>query len=312
MPNPLGIYGAVLPVFLVIGLGAVLRAIGILPREMDRGVLKLVVNVLIPCLILDKMAGNPLVGQLPVLGIAAGVGYGAVAGAIFVSLLVGKWTGMKTGAGLRSFALGNGVQNYGYIAIPIIVALFPESPALGVLFVHSLGVELAIWTVGIMVLTGNRRFSFRTMLSGPVVAIFTGLLLAWTNLDTKVPGPLAGTVEMLGFCAIPMALILVGVTIADMAAGTQWSLRVLLGGGVLRLVVLPWLYIIPAYLIRDSYAAIATVFVVQAAMPSGNFPIVLARHYGGQPDVPIQLVVATTVGSLISMPLWLGLGVSFL
>lgn len=312
MTETLSIYAAVIPVFMVIAVGFVLRRFRFLPEEIDRGLLTLVVHVLVPCLIIDKMAGNPLVGKLPVLAIAAGVGFVAVASAIFISYLAGRHVGMKQGAGLRSFALGTGVQNYGYLAIPVVIAIFPDSPALGVLFVHSLGVEIAIWTVGMMVLTGSRRFAPRTMLSGPVVAVLLGLIFSWTGIDQRMNGPVSVAIEMLGQCAVPMALLLVGVTVADMMKHTEWSAQVLALGAALRLMVLPLLYIAAAYFVVGSYPAIAVVFIVQAAMPSGNFPIVLARHYGGKPEVPIQLVVATTLGSVISMPLWLALGKSFL
>ncbi len=312
MTETLSIYGAVIPVFAVIAVGFVLRRFRFLSEEIDRGLLTLVVHVLVPCLIIDKMAGNPLVGKLPVLGIAAGVGFVSVAGAILISYIAGRGVGMKQGAGLRSFALGTGVQNYGYLAIPVVIALFPDSPALGVLFVHSLGVEMAIWTVGIMVLTGSRRFAPRTMFSGPVVAVLLGLIFSWTGFDERMNGPASVAIGMLGQCAVPIALLLVGVTVADMVKQTEWSVRVLALGSVLRLMVLPLLYMGAAYLVAGPYPAIAVVFIVQAAMPSGNFPIVLARHYGGKPDVPIQLVVATTLGSVVSMPLWLALGKSFL
>lgn len=312
MTETLSIYSAVIPVFLVIAVGFVLRRFRFLSEEIDRGLLTLVVHVLIPCLIIDKMAGNPLVGKLSVLGIAAGVGFVAVAGAILISYAAGRRVGMKKGAGLRSFALGTGVQNYGFLAIPVVVALFPDSPALGVLFVHSLGVEVAIWTVGIMVLTGSRRFAPRTMFSGPVVAVLLGLLFSWTGFDQQMNGPASEAIGMLGQCAVPMALLLVGMTVADMMRHTEWSVQVLATGAALRLMVLPLLYMAAAYFVAGSYPAIAVVFIVQAAMPSGNFPIVLARHYGGKPEVPIQLVVATTLGSVISMPLWLALGKSFL
>lgn len=312
MTETLSIYAAVIPVFMVIAVGFVLRRFRFLPEEIDRGLLTLVVHVLVPCLIIDKMAGNPLVGKLPVLAIAAGVGFVAVASAILISYIAGRRVGMKQGAGLRSFALGTGVQNYGYLAIPVVIAIFPDSPALGVLFVHSLGVEIAIWTVGMMVLTGSRRFAPRTMLSGPVVAVLLGLIFSWTGIDQRMNGPVSVAIEMLGQCAVPMALLLVGVTVADMMKHTEWSAQVLALGAALRLMVLPLLYIAAAYFVVGSYPAIAVVFIVQAAMPSGNFPIVLARHYGGKPEVPIQLVVATTLGSVISMPLWLALGKSFL
>jgi hypothetical protein len=44
------------------------------------------------------------------------------------------------------------------------------------------------------------------------------------------------------------------------------------------------------------------VLVVQAAMPAGMSSILLARMYGGRPAVAVQIVIATTVLSLLTLP----------
>ena len=41
---------------------------------------------------------------------------------------------------------------------------------------------------------------------------------------------------------------------------------------------------------------------VQAAMPAGMTAILLARMYGGRPAVAVQVVIATTVLSLLTLP----------
>jgi predicted permease len=53
------------------------------------------------------------------------------------------------------------------------------------------------------------------------------------------------------------------------------------------------------------------VIVIEAAMPAGILPIVIARHYGGQPLTAVQVVVATTVVGLLVIPLWLRVGLAW-
>jgi len=43
-------------------------------------------------------------------------------------------------------------------------------------------------------------------------------------------------------------------------------------------------------------------------MPCAVFPIVLARHYDGSPEVALKVVLSTTIVSLVSIPLWLSFG----
>jgi predicted permease len=53
------------------------------------------------------------------------------------------------------------------------------------------------------------------------------------------------------------------------------------------------------------------VLVVQAAMPSGMMPLVLARHYGGRPLVAAQIIVGTTLLGVLVIPWWLSWGMAW-
>ena len=59
----------------------------------------------------------------------------------------------------RTFVFSVGIHNYGYLAIPLVSLLFggagSDNPTLGVLFIHNVGVEMAFWTLGVMVISGG-------------------------------------------------------------------------------------------------------------------------------------------------------------
>ncbi|MDC0285445.1 hypothetical protein OAK60_02415, partial [Akkermansiaceae bacterium] len=63
---------AILPVYLLVGVGLFLRGAKVVTPEMEKGMLKMVIHCLYPCLILDKTLGNELVRHFDVL--AWGVG----------------------------------------------------------------------------------------------------------------------------------------------------------------------------------------------------------------------------------------------
>jgi len=54
------------------------------------------------------------------------------------------------------------------------------------------------------------------------------------------------------------------------------------------------------------------VVVIQAAMPSAIFPIVLARHYAGSPATAMVVALSTSAVSLVTIPLWIPAGLKFL
>ena len=66
------------------------------------------------------------------------------------------------------------------------------------------------------------------------------------------------------------------------------------------------------FLCAAKFLPIATelrqVLIVQAAMPAGMTPIILARLYGGRPAVAVQIVVLTTALSLVTLPWIISIG----
>jgi malate permease and related proteins len=51
---------------------------------------------------------------------------------------------------------------------------------------------------------------------------------------------------------------------------------------------------------------------VQAAMPAGILPIVIAKHYGGRPITAVQVVLGSTAIGLFTVPLWLRVGLGWI
>lgn len=311
MPSYFTILSATLPVFLVIGIGFFFHRRGWLGEEVEVGVVKLGLNLLFPCLILSLVPGNPALEEISSAVWAIGLGFLLVVVAIGIALLVARIGGVKKGEGLRTFALAAGIQNYGFVALPIVMELFPDNagPA-GLVFVHGIGVEIALWTVGMAVMAG--RFGFRSMINGPFIAVVLALFLNYTGLYQWIPGILATTMEMFGRCAIPMAIFMIGATIgryftkgifhdAFRVASLSILVRLVLAGGL----------ILCAARFLPAPTDLQRLLVVQAAMPAAIFPIVLARLYGGQPQVAIQVVLATSFVGVITAPLVIAWGLAW-
>ncbi|MEN8737989.1 MAG: AEC family transporter [Akkermansiaceae bacterium] len=313
---------AVLPVYLLTGIGFILHRLKVIQPEMEKGLLKLVIHCLYPCLILDKTLGNSLVRQPEVVGWGIGLGLGLVCCGMLVATMMGAFLGLKPGQGKRTFSLAAGVQNYGYMAIPILAALFvvgDHDEVFGVLFVHSLGVEIGIWCIGLMVMTGSFLKSPKQLINGPIVAVVLGIALSWTDawqfFDLK-SGPMVGSIirqamSWLGVCAFPLGILLIGSTMADLVGKKKMSLRIGVAGILVRVVIMPCVILAAAYYL-PIVTSLKQVLVVQASMPAAVTPIIVARHYGGSSGTAVQVVVATSVVALLTMPLWISWGVGFL
>ena len=306
MISPGDVIASVLPVYLLIVAGAVLRWTRIVRKEHDEGIMRAVYTVMLPCYMLDKILGSDILRSSSVVFSAMGLGFGLILAGISVGLLVGKIMGLEKGTGMRTFALAAGTQNFGFTAAPVVEILWSTS-ALAMLFVHNIGVELAMWSVGVMIMSGERGIRWQKLVNGPVVAVVIGLALVSLGWDDAITGAPRKAMSMIGVGAFPLGIVITGCTIMDLVATEKPNLRIVLGASVVRLALAPMLFLSAA-----KFLPIATelkqVIVVQAAMPAAMTPIILARLYGGRPAIAVQIVVITTALSLFSLPWIITLG----
>ncbi len=300
------ILAAVVPVFLVVGVGYLVRWLRVITEDAEKSILRLVVNVLYPCFILSKVPGNESLQDGTLVAVAIAVGFGLTLIAMLIAFLTGMASRIKAKDGLNTFCLAAAVQNYGFIPIPLIIALFPDSSdqTLGVLFVHNLGLEIALWTIGIVVLNGKFAGSMRRLVNGPTIAIGVGLFLNFSGLFAWIPDILREATTQLGSCSIPVGLLLVGSALAGVIEHEKWQLNWKIVGSSLlvRFAIMPVVFLLVASLISFS-PELRKVLVMESAMPAAIFPIVLAKYYGGRPGVAVQVVLATSLLSLVATPL---------
>lgn len=306
----LTVANATLPVYLTMAAGAAARRFKILADNLDVGLMRLAVSLLTPCLIIERILGNPSLMDGKQVLIVALLGFTLVAASIFISYFAAPFVGLKQGEGRRTFGISCGLQNYGYVALPMVEALFPKG-TVGVMFTFTLGVEIALWTIAVGVLTGMSKAPWKLLLNPPVIAIVISLVGNAFGLHAYVPKMIHTVMGNLGSCAIPLCVLLIGASIYDLWGREPINWKVAVASPVLRMAVLPMLFIAAGMWLPLS-VDLKRILVVQAGMPSAVFGIVLARHYGGHAATAVQVVLATTVVSLASTPLMIAFGMKIL
>ena len=310
LPSYGQLLSVVAPVFILIALGAMLRWRRGLTEESEAGLLRLQLNLLYPCLILQAVVGNTALRHPANLLWPPLVGFGTIVLGFVAGYYAGRALGLQVGTGLRTFAFTVGVYNYGFIPIPVMESLYNREHV-GVLLVHNVGCELALWGVGILMLSGlSLREGWHRVLNPVICTLLAAVAI---NLSgCTLPAVVLRAVGALGACAIPLGLLLVGATVTPYFHRPRqlYDARTTPTACLLRLAVLPVAFVLVA-----RYAPLSLelkrVLVVQAAMPSGMMPLVLARHYGGQPLTAAQIIFSTTLLGLLVIPLWLHFGLAW-
>ena len=183
-----------------------------------------------------------------------------------------------------------------------------------VIFLHNVGVEVVLWSIGLIVLTGRWEAGLlKRMFNMPLVAIAVSVPLTLLSLDGYIPAFLRASIHLLGSAAIPMALVVIGMHMGEHLGRniSREAIKVGAAGVLIRLGILPVLMLALANLAPISIE-LKRVVVLQAAMPSAVFPVVLARVYGGDPRTATRVILATSVLSLFTIPLWIMIGMQWL
>lgn len=301
-----------LPVFATIALGALLRRTQWITEAAEDSLFNLVIKIAFPCLIFESVATNQALREPSNILLPPLLGFGLAIVSMVIAWYSARALGLTLGHGLRTFALAVAFTNYGYLPLQLMDAMFgPESRA--VLLVHNVGVEAAIWTAGILLVSGlSPRAGWRKLINAPSVSLVVAVGFNLTGAAHFVPATVMSLVHGLAVCAVPLGLILTGVSIQPhINDPKQWvNPRVTLAACLLRLGVLPCVFLLAAKFLPCSME-LKRVLVVQAAMPSGVSSVLIARLYGGLPLVAVQIILGTTALALFTIPFWIRFGLSF-
>ena len=296
----------VAPVFIVIACGFAMRRFGRLRPEADASLFSVAINFLYPCLIVHTVLGNSALQDFRNVVFAPIAGSLLLLGSMMVAVIVARVLRLRRPQPSATFAFTAAIPNWGYLPIPLVQSLFGERTT-GVLFVHNIGLELTLWSVGVWLLAGEG--SWRRAFNIPFFAILGALVLNLLHAGAWLPGFVLESLRFLGQAALPLSLLLTGVSLADAVAqgGLTKHVGTTVAGCIVKLGILPPLIILAAKWLPCS-VELKQVLVVQAAMPCAMVPVILARYYQGDGGTAVRIVLASTVLGLLTIPLWLRVG----
>ncbi len=301
-------------VFLITALGAFLRKQNRLSDQVDSAFMWLTINILYPALIVNAILKNPALDNLENIFLPPIMGFSSVLIGLGLGAIFYRFAGLKSQKETRSYLLSNAVNNYGFLPITLIMALYSRE-TLGVLFVHNIGVDAAIWSVGIVIISSqiSIRQSLKKMINAPLCTITSCLFITYFDLDQHVPQFVFKTTSLLGQATIPISLLLVGSLMYDSQKAVKITdgIRIVLSSIVIRVVLFPICYLALVWAIPMTME-LKQVMLVEASQPAAMLPIVLAKQYDASPQVAFIVLLSTSLASLITMPFWIHYGTLFL
>lgn len=293
------IFIAILSLFVIIGIGFVLRRYGLLNGDRVHLVSHILVNIALPAITISSMQVPHTAKTMGIVNSMLLVACCYYAAVITLSIAICHFlpTTPKE-KGVFEFMLV--FPNTMFMGIPVALAILgPDSLFYVTLF--NLPMYFLIFTFGVWLLAQGRpgKFDVKVLLSPGLVASFIGLALFL--VDYTIPAPAETVIELVGSATTPLAMLVVGALLATLPLSRlagDWRVHVVT---LLRLIVFPVIaFFVLLPFVSDTILLGVTVLLI--AMPVAANIVLLSEEYNVDSTLASQGVFLSTLLCLVTIP----------
>lgn len=295
---------------IVTAIGYVAAKLGYLDMNVKDKITALLLNITLPCMILAS-AGNldasSLGTQVPLSLLL-----GAVAFFLWVLVAFLFNVVFRVPKQQRSLYYFMSVcSNTSFIGIPVADALYGESAAL-LCSVFIMATSTLMYSVGIALLVGGDNGLFeqksfksqvlvivRAVISPLTVSALLAIALVFSGF--KMPSLIQESMDLVGSITPPVAMMLVGVIIANEKVSNvlrEWRLYPYIL--IRQLLASAGAYVVMSFFIDDP--VLLGIFTVMFAMPIGSMASMFCASYGKDAVLPAKGTILSTIASFVIVP----------
>ena len=285
--------------FALIITGLILKKVGVVGKEAQKGMTNLVIDLILPCNIIysfmikfsSKIAQDFVV--ILVISILIQVFCVILGGVLYNKCSV------KRKKCLRYATI---CSNAGFLGNPIAQGVFGMM-GLTLASIYLIPQRIMMWSSGLAVFSGSsdKMKTLKKVVTHPcILACVLGIILMVTGLP--LPPGLDGAVTAVGNCNTAMSMMVIGMILADIDLKDFWDWTVV-KYTVHRLVVIPAVvYIVCSFLPLNK--TVLGLCVLLPAMPAGGTTSILAEKYQVDSPFATKMVIFSTLLSLPTICLW--------
>lgn len=200
---------------------------------------------------------------------------------------------------------GTAFSNAGFLGIPLVKAIVGESAVFYVAAFVAL-LNILQWTYGVVVMSGSREaISFKKIATNPVIiSLEIGLFLFISQL--AVPSIFTDTIAILGNMTAPVAMITLGVYLAQMKFQELFQEKWAYLSTLLRLIIIPVITLGLLTLLPVQYRDIKLTILIAAAAPVGSNVAIFAQLNGLDYTRAVKSICLSTLFCIVTMPILIG------
>lgn len=285
--------------FILIGLGLLMNKLGIITVQGRQVLSKLLIDLILPCNIISAFMNGTGMTADTAENFAIAILIGAV---IQLAAIWGSKAVFRRFPKEKSSVMSYGLicSNSSFIGLPVTEALYGS---VGVMYgsVFQIPIRFTMWTSGLALFTDiDRKAALKKLAVHPcILAIFIGIALM--VLPIRLPSSVSGVVSGLSGCTMPVSMLVIGAILADADIRSMFSWPVTFFVS-LRLVVFP-LAVYGVLKLLPVEPMLANISVLMTGMPAGSTTSILADQYGRDSLFASQIVFASTLCSVFTLPI---------
>jgi len=285
----------ILPVFLVVGTGALL---GVTIRPDVKAISRTVFYVLTPCVIFSGLIRSRLTGaETQQVALFAALATLLTAGLAWLVATLFGWRGTRR----RALTLPVLSVNAGNFGLSVVLFAYGQEAqaramvyfAASAVIANSLGVALAAGG-------GSWRQMLLNVARVPMIYATIVALVLNAIGTIEIPAVLMKPIELLGGAAVPMLLLVLGLQLVKSAEKLRLHVSTITVATVLRLLVAPLIAIGVAWL-TGVQGITRRACMLEASMPAGVTSTILALEYDLEPEVVTGTVFVSTLCSALTL-----------
>jgi len=299
---------AVLPVFLVIAIGAAARRFRFIGEPFIDTANMLVYYLLLPALLFYKI-GTSNFREAFNAPLVVG-GYAATLATFLLAVFLSRALGISP-AERGSFIQGSVRANLAYLGLPIVLSAAGDIGLRkgGILLGFMVPLINSLAVVALIIPHGDgkgragenaRRIGFQLATNPLILSCFLGIV--WSMLKFPVPGLVDNTLSILSSATLPLSLLCLGGSFSFERARSGFRVAALAAG--LKL-LLPTAIAVALYRWMGLSGQDLRVGVIMMGCPTAVVTYVMASQLNGDTDLAGTIIVLSTAASAFTISGWL-------
>lgn len=282
--------------FLMMFIGYLAARGGIVTPEFRVRLSSFNLNTAAPCIILSSVLQSSSSAREMVGALGVGVVFYLLM-IVFAALLVRLVHTPKAQRGWDQLMLI--FTNVGFMGIPVVQSIYgPDGVAMLSMFILTF--NIFFFSYGVMLISSGAKFNFRALCNACIFAALAGLLFGMTGW--RLPAPVESTLASVGAMNTPLAMMIIGASLAHSDVKAALTNKRLYRVGFLSMLAMP-LLVFAALRFAPIDPMLIGVATICAAMPIGGNCAMIADIYAPGDLTASHAVILTTLACGVTLPL---------